>query len=919
MTRPALLAISHGTASPAGQAAVAGLVAAVAKRLPDVTVRLGHVDVQQPDVAASLDALPTEQPVVIVPLLLSAGYHVRVDLREQSAGARAASPSRRRSGPTPGSSTRCSPASNRSSPTADDTVVLAVAGSSDDRANEDCRTIGAMLAERLGREVTVGFLAAAEPRLGAAVSHARAAARAAASGRVIVANYLLAPGYFHDLAVRLADGSPVARPLLDDDEPAASLVELVVDRYRAAHPRRERRGLLDRVRQLGRPQLCDVPLREVTALDDRIGRGARPLILSRSGLATVRPGMPGAPPEDHVTISDTDSPRAAAPRPEGARARPPRPSSRPNGQWKIDGTAPLNGNEEWKQVDDGLSVRDRIESTYAQGGFASIDPTDLHGRFRVWGLYTQRKPGIDGGRTATLTPEELEDEYFMLRVRIDGGQLTTEQLRVIAGISTEFGRDTADLTDRQNIQLHWIRVEDVPEIWRRLEAVGLQTTEACGDVPRVVLGSPVAGIAADELIDPTPQIDEITSTFIGDASLANLPRKFKSAITGHPSQDVVHEINDVAFVAVAASRTRHRLRPVGRRRPLDGPRPRASVWASFVTPERVADAWHGVAQIFRDYGYRRLRNKARLKFLLAEWGAEKFRQVLQDEYLGYALPDGPAAPKPLTAGDHVGIHRQKDGRFYVGATPIVGRVSGPNLAKLADLIEAHGSTRLRTTPHQKVVILDIPEDRVESLVAGLDELGLQARPSLIRRGTIACTGIEFCKLAIVETKAYATAAVLDLEAASRPVRAAASDLSARQRLPQLVRAHPDRRHRAQGSAGHDRRRAGSRLPGAPRRRPRLAGSRRGRPRAHRPRPEGRGRRHRRLRRAGRHALPSGPGCRIRRDLRPMGAPRRRGGPPVTPTSSPPLTARLHRSAETAGVARGLGAPVAVSPEWRRRA
>ena len=138
----------------------------------------------------------------------------------------------------------------------------------------------------------------------------------------------------------------------------------------------------------------------------------------------------------------------------------------------------------------------------------------------------------------------------MLRVRIDGGQLTTEQLRVIAGISTEFGRDTADLTDRQNIQLHWIEVEAMPEIWRRLEGVGLGTTEACGDVPRVVLGSPVAGIAADELIDPTPQIDEITSRFIGDEPLPNLPRKFKSAITGHPSQDVVHEINDVASWAV---------------------------------------------------------------------------------------------------------------------------------------------------------------------------------------------------------------------------------------------------------------------------------------------------------------------------------------------------------------------------------
>lgn len=477
--------------------------------------------------------------------------------------------------------------------------------------------------------------------------------------------------------------------------------------------------------------------------------------MTTSETETREPGDAAA----RATARDT---RDAATRPTRDASRPPRPASKPNGQWKIDGTAPLNANEEWKQVDDGLAVRGRIENIYAKGGFASIAPTDLHGRFRVWGLYTQRKPGIDGGRTATLEPHELEDEYFMLRVRIDGGQLTTEQLRVIAGISQDFGRGTADLTDRQNIQLHWIEVESMPEIWRRLEAVGLGTTEACGDVPRVILGSPVAGISAAELIDPTPQIEEIQSRFIGDPTLSNLPRKFKSAITGHPSQDVVHEINDVAFVAV-----HHPELGIGYDLWVGGglsTAPRLGERLGvFVAPERVADVWHGVAQIFRDYGYRRLRNKARLKFLLAEWGTERFRQVLQDEYLGHALPDGPAAPKPETPGDHIGIHRQKDGRFHVGVTPIVGRVSGPTLEKLADLIEAHGSARLRTTPHQKLVILDIPEDRVPSLVAGLDDLGLSVRPSLIRRGTIACTGIEFCKLAIVETKAYATAAVLDLE------------------------------------------------------------------------------------------------------------------------------------------------------------
>lgn len=446
----------------------------------------------------------------------------------------------------------------------------------------------------------------------------------------------------------------------------------------------------------------------------------------------------------------------------GARTRTTRTPTKPHGQWAVDGREPLNANEEFKLADDGLNVRERIETIYAKGGFASIDPTDLHGRFRWWGLYTQRKPGIDGGRTAQLEPHELEDEYFMLRVRIDGGQLTTQQLRVIGEISTEFARDSADLTDRQNVQLHWVQVEDVPEIWRRLEEVGLSTTEACGDVPRVILGSPVAGIAADEIIDPTPQIQEIADRFIGDATLANLPRKFKTAITGHPSQDVVHEINDCAFVAVE-----HPELGIGYDLWVGGalsvvPRLGERLGV-FVAPDRVAEVWHGVTRIFRDYGYRRLRNKARLKFLLADWGVERFREVLETEYLDSPLPDGPAAPKPTSLGDHVGVHAQKDGRFFVGAAPLVGRVSGSTLTALADLAEVHGSQRVRTTPHQKLIVLDVPEPEVENLIAGLDAIGLSARPSLFRRGTIACTGIEYCKLAIVETKANAAEAITQLE------------------------------------------------------------------------------------------------------------------------------------------------------------
>jgi len=432
------------------------------------------------------------------------------------------------------------------------------------------------------------------------------------------------------------------------------------------------------------------------------------------------------------------------------------------GQWALGELEPLNANERFKLEDDALNVRSRVEQIYAKEGFDSIPAEDLHGRLRWWGLYTQRKQGIDGGRTATLEPHELEDRYFMLRIRIDGGALTTGQLRVVGQISHDFARDTADLTDRQNIQLHWVRIEDAPEIWSRLEAVGLQTTEACGDCPRVILGSPVAGISRDELIDPTWAIEEIKRRFIGSPDFSNLPRKFKTALSGMLTNDVVHEINDISFVGVEHPE----LGPgfdlwVGGGLSTD---PRlAERLGVFVAEAEVPDVWAGVASLFRDYGYRRARHKARLKFLLADWGVERFRRTLEQEYLHRALPDGPAPQPSAARGDHIGVHEQKDGRFYIGAAPMVGRVSGTTLLELADLVEAHGSLRVRLTPHQKLLVLDIEQSQVELLVQALNGLGLEARPSLFRRHTMACTGIEFCKLAIVETKGLAAKTVATLE------------------------------------------------------------------------------------------------------------------------------------------------------------
>src|ERR1700729_4509881 len=188
---------------------------------------------------------------------------------------------------------------------------------------------------------------------------------------------------------------------------------------------------------------------------------------------------------------------------------------------------PLNKNEENKRNDDGLNVRQRIIDVYSKYGFDSIDPADLRGRMRWYGLYTQRRPGIEGGKTAVLEPEELDDRYFMLRVRIDGGQLTSEQLRVISDISVRYARGTADVTDRQKIQLHWIEIESVPAIWEALEAVGLSTTEACGDTPRVVLGCPLAGLDGDELIDARDEITAGSEGYLSHHALSHPPRKYK--------------------------------------------------------------------------------------------------------------------------------------------------------------------------------------------------------------------------------------------------------------------------------------------------------------------------------------------------------------------------------------------------------
>jgi sulfite reductase (ferredoxin) len=348
---------------------------------------------------------------------------------------------------------------------------------------------------------------------------------------------------------------------------------------------------------------------------------------------------------------------------------------------------PLNAPEQGKRDDDGLNVGERIHAyaaAWKRGEIASIDNIfvgDLRSRFRWYGLYTQR-------------PEE--DGYFMLRIRIPGGVLTSEQTRTIGRISEEFGQDVADVTDRQNVQLHWIRLYDIPEIWDRLHAVGLTTQESCGDVPRNILGCPLAGVEADEILDATDLVYACNERVVGDPAFSNLPRKYKTSITGCRHQCAVHEANDLSFVGIE----------------LDDGRRGFDVWVGgglsstphfaqrlgvFVPPEQVVEVFVGVTAVFRDYGYRRSRNKARLKFLVKDWGPELFRRELEEEYLGYALEDGPPAkPSSEVHRDHTGVGRQHDGLNSLGFPLRNGRITGTELQALADLADELGAGRLRS-------------------------------------------------------------------------------------------------------------------------------------------------------------------------------------------------------------------------------
>jgi sulfite reductase (ferredoxin) len=399
---------------------------------------------------------------------------------------------------------------------------------------------------------------------------------------------------------------------------------------------------------------------------------------------------------------------------------------------------------------------------FARAGRSSVVPEWASTYFKWWGIYTQ---GDGVGATGGKGGEGLASEYFMMRIGIPNGIVSASQLRTIGQITQKYGRNLADITVRQNIQLHWLTIESLPEIVEALDAIGLSPKGACGDVVRNVTGCPLAGIAADEILDASPIAVEVAHLLTANPDFYNLPRKFKISATGCPSWCTYPEINDVGLTPVKHNgEVGYSLRVGGG---LSKEPHLAVRLDAFILPGQAVRVVRAVAEIFRDQqGLRQNRDRARMKYLFLKegWTTERFLAELQSRLDFTLLPGVPEAVPGDILRDHAGIHPQrKQGLSYVGASVLRGRMTGEQLEAAAELAERFGSGSLRATVSQNLVLIDIPNNKTAELARELEQIGLHVEGSAFWRGAIACTGSEFCKLAITETKGFTKWVVDELE------------------------------------------------------------------------------------------------------------------------------------------------------------
>jgi sulfite reductase (ferredoxin) len=399
---------------------------------------------------------------------------------------------------------------------------------------------------------------------------------------------------------------------------------------------------------------------------------------------------------------------------------------------------------------------------FARAGRSSVVPEWASAYFKWWGVYTQGDgAGVTGGKGG----EGLTTEWFMMRIGIPNGIVSASQLRKIGEITRKQARNLADITVRQNIQLHWLTIESLPEVVDALDAIGLSPKGACGDVVRNVTGCPLAGVAADELIDASPIARAIAHELTANNDFFNLPRKFKICATGCPSWCSFPEINDIALTAaVRDSEVGYSLRVGGG---LSNEPHLAVKLDAFVRPDQALRVARGVTEIFRDQqGFRESRDRARMKYLFMRegWTAERFLDELHAK-IGFKLDSAGRENCPDDVlRDHVGIHPQRqEGLAYVGASVLRGRLSGEQLEATAELAERFGSGALRLTVSQNLIIIDVPKAKTGELARELGQIGLHVEGSMFWRGAVACTGTEFCKLAISETKGFTRWLVEEME------------------------------------------------------------------------------------------------------------------------------------------------------------
>jgi sulfite reductase (ferredoxin) len=404
---------------------------------------------------------------------------------------------------------------------------------------------------------------------------------------------------------------------------------------------------------------------------------------------------------------------------------------------------------------------------FAREGWDSI-PSDWALYFRWWGVYSQ---GDGKGVTGGSGGEGKATEYFMMRIALPNGILTSAQLRVIAEVTKKHANNLADITTRQNIQLHWLTIKDLVEVVDALNTVGLSTKGACGDVVRNVTGCPLAGLDSHELIDASPLAVEIAKRLNGNTDFVNLPRKFKFTVSGCPVWCSFPEINDAALTAI--KRIVNGKEEIGFTLRVGGGlsnEPHIAVRIpAFVRQDQAVEVATATAEVFRDAGIlRENRTRARIKYLFMKfgWTAESFLEALEAK-LGYKLDPSPVSEDNVPADiyrDHIGITPQRQpGLSTVGASVLNGRVSGDQLLKLAELAEKYGDGNLRTTIGQNILIVNVPNRETAALVVELNSLGFNVDVSPFWRGAIACTGTEFCKLAIAETKGFNKWLVSELE------------------------------------------------------------------------------------------------------------------------------------------------------------